>query len=82
MIRPPPSSRSTRYAVGDPVWLVISVGCLCPVMLENGNLAEARAEVLSAAGAAGLAVAAAWMAGGAAMSLDELAGQVLATEGV
>ena len=27
---------------------MISVGCLCPVMLENGNLAEARAEVLPA----------------------------------
>ena len=36
------------YLGCTPVWLVISVGCLCPVMLENGNLAEARAEVLPA----------------------------------
>ena len=30
-------------AVGDPVWLVISTGLLCMVMLERGNLPEARA---------------------------------------
>ena len=45
---PPPRASAVQRAVGDPVWLVISVGCLCPVMLENGNLAEARAEVLPA----------------------------------
>jgi len=41
-----------------------------------------RAGGRPAAGAGGPAVAAAWMAEGAAMSPDELAGQALATEGV
>jgi predicted ATPase/DNA-binding XRE family transcriptional regulator len=29
-------------AVGDPFWQVIAGGCLCVIMLEKGNLAEAR----------------------------------------
>ena len=42
------AAAAVQRAVGVHVWLVISVGCLCLVMLENGNLAEARAEVLPA----------------------------------
>jgi len=29
---------AVQRAVGDPVWLVISVGCLCLVMLAKANL--------------------------------------------
>src|SRR5262249_19951801 len=34
---------AARRAVGDSVLVVISAGCLGPVMLAKGNLAEARA---------------------------------------
>src|SRR5262249_59836544 len=37
------AAAGVQHTAGDPVWLVTSYGSLCLVLMETGNLAEARA---------------------------------------
>jgi len=72
------AAAGVQHTAGDPVWLVTSYGSLCLVLMETGNLAEARAlagEVFAAVSGplSGMREEAGWLWGG--MVAAELEGR-------